>query len=908
MKLQKILKVIIAVSPVLFFFSGSIFLSAYYAQFIIDVPTFDATLGSLESSNKEITISHNQQYVDFDGETTYIINPRTHCNQYDIDFNCTDPAPDLCPYISLQPKDRETEEIGFTQNLFNTQATGMLNFPIDETDKWNLSITSPCFENECPADYDLLQNGLPLPQSFKGQTFRCDLEINANEPPPLVKNFLQQNIIFANSPNTTEVSAVLTGVLPPCTKDCNSNVLFFPGLMGSKLYEQDGTEEKELWFATKDASHLKLALDTFGKSIFSTIFTKNDTQKLKDDTEETGIIDEIDLNNLPDPNTYKSFLIDLNKWKEDDKIITDYAFIPYDWRLSLDDIITNGTVSNNNLSYNKSQNFSGSFILKKLEELQKTSRSGKVTIIAHSNGGLVTKALIQKLKDTGNPLYNQIDKVIFVAVPQVGTPDALLPLLHGTEMGPFGYVMYPERSRSLSENMPTIYNLLPSESYFDTIDPGFVEDKLISFEDQPFFQKQTSKYGVYISNAKELQDYILGTDGRNKPSYADTINPNIGNPTLYDQAVDVHQILDSWQPSSDTKVIQIAGWGEETFSGLDYKTLKDVTEHLSYKIRTVIDGDGTVVTPSALWMSDSNSNVERWWVDLKKYNKNNIPDRIHKSILEIYNLRNFIKSKIENSIFTDSDNIIVNNTSTLTSDSSRLHFTLHSPLTLGITNIQGKYSGMDPTTKEIKQEIPDVTYRQIGEVQFISVPSGVDYTLRLQGYKDGFFSLDVEKQTGNKIVDSKLFESVATSSTTIATMNIPQNFEVTDAKLNVDKDGDGNTDIIYPIINVETPSNSNTSGSSSSKDTTSIPTQIVYAPKIETENNTPVVQKIEKLKNIATATKIEKQEIKTTEEVEKPENIPLTASTPTGLGNTWFWYVIILSILILVLLKRFIKF
>ncbi|MDP4272612.1 MAG: hypothetical protein Q8909_21190, partial [Bacteroidota bacterium] len=180
---------------------------------------------------------------------------------------------------------------------------------------------------------------------------------------------------------------------PTCTSNCFSNVLFLPGVMGSRLYEESGSTEKELWVSSNDSNQSDLVLDNSGRSVNSEIYTKDDTQN-NGEVDETGIVSDVYGFNM-----YKSFINDLRKWKNDDNIIADYAFIPYDWRLSLNDIITNGFVSSgNNLSYNKSQDFSESFILKKLEELQKSSRTGKVTIIAHSNGGLVAKALIQKLK------------------------------------------------------------------------------------------------------------------------------------------------------------------------------------------------------------------------------------------------------------------------------------------------------------------------------------------------------------------------------------------------------------------------------------------------------------------------------------------------------------------------------
>ncbi|MBI4155720.1 MAG: hypothetical protein HY507_00620 [Candidatus Zambryskibacteria bacterium] len=578
-----------------------------------------------------------------------------------------------------------------------------------------------------------------------------------------------------------------TGVQPPaCAANCFSNVLFLPGLMGSRLYKQDGSADKELWVSLNDSLQADLSLDLNGKSV-NNVYTKNDTQN-NGELDETGIVDDVFSFNI-----YQSFITDLKNWKQEGTI-ADYVFIPYDWRLSLDDVTTNGTTTNNNLSYAAPQNFSESFILKKLEALQSNSKSGKVTIIAHSNGGLVAKALIQKLKDTDNPLYDKIDKIIFVAVPQVGTPDAIAALLHGSELGPAGLVMERNRSRQLSENMPSIYNFLPSAGYFSTVDPVFAVDKLVSFENKPFFDSQTSQYGIYVSNETELKNYVLGTDGRIKPSFSDTVHPNIGNSNLYNQAESAHQMLDSWSPHPDTKVIQIAGWGEETLAGIDYKTYrdKDLIETLSYKPRFVVDGDGTVVVPSALWMP-TGPNVERWWVDLAEEG-GIVINRVHKDLFEIPNLLDFIKFQITDSIFSDPDTILVNDTATLVSDKPRLHYTLHSPLTIGIVDAQGRYTGQDPITKKIREEIPNVTYRQIGEVQFISAPADIAYTVKMQGYEEGSFSLDLDKQEGNNITSSTSFQGIPSSLSTIATIDVAPNMEVATSILKIDNNGDGTID------------------------------------------------------------------------------------------------------------------
>ncbi len=593
---------------------------------------------------------------------------------------------------------------------------------------------------------------------------------------------------YGCAPAAEDGTVVINASNPSCAVDCFSNILFLPGIMGSRLYEQDGASDNELWVSTSDTDHTRLTLDTQGKSV-NNVYTKNDTQRLDGDGDETGIIDDVFSANI-----YQSFLDNLKKWKEEDKIIEDYAFIPYDWRLSLDDVITNGAVgTDGNLSFTNSQDFSQSFVLKKLEELQASSRNGKVIIITHSNGGLVAKALVQKLKDTNNSLYEKIDKIIFVAVPQVGTPDAMTALLHGNELGR-GFIMNADRSRQLSENMPAVYNLLPSAGYFTTVDPGFAVDKLISFENKPFFNPQLSQYSFFVSDENELENYILGSDGRSEPSFNDTTHPNIGNSYLYEEAKNVHQVLDSWQPHSDTEVIQVAGWGEETLAGLDYKTYRDKNgvEYLSYTPRFIVDGDGTVVTPSALWMSDSNPNIERWWVNLERYNEDNSPDRVHRNIMEILNLRTFLQSKIEDEdSSTDPDNIVLNDDSTLESNKTRLHYTLHSPLTLGITDLQGRYTGRDPITDEVREEIPNVTFRQIGDVQFISAPDDIAYTLKLQGYEEGNFSLDVEKRQGNTITEFTSFQGIPSSDSTVANIEVVPNFVVSAAELQIDQNGDG---------------------------------------------------------------------------------------------------------------------
>ncbi|MFM7088607.1 MAG: lipase/acyltransferase domain-containing protein, partial [Candidatus Paceibacterota bacterium] len=537
-----------------------------------------------------------------------------------------------------------------------------------------------------------------------------------------------------------------------CIIDCFSNVLFLPGMMASRLYEAD----EELWFSRSDESHEKMALDQDGNTE-ATVYTFDDTTY--DGSPEKGILEEVSLaHGVFNPDIYKSFVKDLEAWRTSEALISRYAFVPYDWRLSLEDIIENGQVTNQKLSYSDDTR-GGRYIINKLAELARYSRTGKVTIVAHSNGGLVAKQLIYQLQKEGNPLAEKIDRLILVAVPQLGTPEAVVTMLHGVKVSK-GLVMSAEMSRFLAENFPVIYNLLPSDAYFLTVDT--TQSPLVTFENVEAYASQVSQYGTEITTPVELLGYLLGTDARNKPAREDTEHTNIASASLYDQAKKAHDIIDNWQPPAGLKIIQVAGWGEETKSNLEYKEYFKFggLKYSSYKVNTTIDGDHTVVEPSALWMSPNvNPNVERWWVNLAEVNRGKPFFRTeHKDILEVKSLRDFIKAKIIGYNFVDEKEIVVPQKPASDAVKKLLHFTLHSPLALGVYDTEGRYTGLDLATGEVLHEIPDVYYEQIGEVQFLSVPVGVKFLIKLDGYEEGSFALDIEEQGGNSITTSTIFE------------------------------------------------------------------------------------------------------------------------------------------------------
>jgi hypothetical protein len=567
----------------------------------------------------------------------------------------------------------------------------------------------------------------------------------------------------------------------PVTTGGASNVLFLPGLEASRLYK-DGITENQLWEPNRNDDVEKLFLDENGKSLNQNVYTKD-------------ILDEVNVSLLGQKNIYKSFEADLKKWKNDDKIINDYSAVPYDWRLSLEDILEGGTISDgDHISYTGKS--IAPYIIRELRRLAKTSKSGKVTIVAHSNGGLLAKALTNKL---GVEAESLIDKIVMVAVPQVGTPQAIGGLLHGYDQGlPADWLpllLSPKTARTLANNMSSAYNLLPSNAYFNG-NGSETSTPVISFENGSLTQPFINKYGNEIDTPTKLHNFLLDSEGKVSVDSDNVVSPSTINAKLLGYAKDVHQLLDdNWSVPSSISVYQIAGFGEETLGKIRYWTGIECVKtfhswclkyqpKLQYSPEVVIDGDGTVVAPSALAMSADAENVKRFWVDLKKYDTLLNWEREHADILEVSELRSFIKDNIltrKNTEFPQfiSDSMPSNNSE------KRLHYILHSPLALSAQDTSGNEISASVST------IPGATYRRFGEVQFISLPASVAHAVMLTGLAEGSFTLEMQEVENDAVVAETTFAGIPSSDKTKVTIEVTDGTIENASPLAVDFDGNG---------------------------------------------------------------------------------------------------------------------
>ena len=576
----------------------------------------------------------------------------------------------------------------------------------------------------------------------------------------------------------------------------NSNVLFLPGLEASRLYKDGLINNDELWVPTIFSNDMQqLLLNENGQSI-ENIFTNTD-----------GVIESAG------GNIYKTFADKLRSLKSDGTI-NDFNLFAYDWRQSVEDIAQSGTP------------YAGSVMRSATTEakaLALTSKSKKVTIVAHSNGGLLAKAIMLKLREEGKE--DLVDKIIFVASPQMGTPRAITSMLYGHDEGLVsGLLTTDAEMRTLAENMSGAYGLLPSKTYLDRL-----EDPMIKFNSENTRYKAfKDAYGDDITKNEydQFTDFLLSkVDGREKPDADDTDLENVLNENLLQQAKEMHERLDAWTPSVNTKVYEIAGWGLDTIRGVEYKEEEKkrcsllsaivpfcgetVGYEPYYDPKFTVDGDKVVVASSAL-MFENADNVKRYWVDLYRNNGTFKIEMEHSNILEINAVDNFVLNILTGeNVDLLPDYISLSRPEDYANAKPRLRMSLYSPLDIHL-RANGKHTG--PITieengqhfKSFEEQIPNSSYYQFGDRKYVGIPTGENMQLEMNGYDSGSYTLKIEEvretENGEEIVAQTSFANLPVSPNTKVTLDIPEAGLENMPNLKADYDGDGNNDYEAAVV------------------------------------------------------------------------------------------------------------
>jgi hypothetical protein len=592
-----------------------------------------------------------------------------------------------------------------------------------------------------------------------------------------------------------------------------SSVAFVPGLQASRLFKKGAVFENKLWEPNIDADAQYLNLNEDATPVNTDIYTKIGIDGVVD--EALGIT----------TNIYKSFLNDLDEWKNDEHIIADYVALPYDWRFAYETILGSGIEGEGDtLWYGPEHATETPYMYKKLRELAETSDSGRIFLVGHSMGGLIIKKMLADMEDDASHPYrdvlSKIDNVALVASPQLGTPKAVASLLHGAEQElDIPIVHYPnfvtdETARMLGNGLPSSYTLLPSRTYFERVKDVNLEGEEGSYTEL-----------IINGNCPTATDYngMLACFDTSSAVVEkdDLVTPLKPRDEYVEYADELHDKLDNWTPPDlnddgqpDYTVTQIAGWGIGTIASIEYKEKErkvtcppDLTgvcteTFMDPQPRYTIDGDRTVVVPSAVGMGvDDSVGVETLYVDMFEHNEKVIVNRKHSNILEIDSLRKALKNITKNKdVLFESPDYIYRDYDELEYTEPFMRLALHSPVAIEVES--GNYKIGKRTLSDggiaYEAEIPNSYYDTLGEGKYVGFPlNGEEHTIHLIGTALGTFTFEMSIVHDGVVTETKTFEDVPVTESTQATLVLSNFEDVTTLSLDIDGDGEVDT-VVQP--------------------------------------------------------------------------------------------------------------
>lgn len=442
-------------------------------------------------------------------------------------------------------------------------------------------------------------------------------------------------------------------------------VIIVPGIMSTELLE-DKIVDNKIWVNTVQiASSITddfldvLKMDESGNSINSNILTGEIIKELNNADYWRGLLGQLSL-----------------KYHDN----SDLSEYPYDWRLD-----------------NKSSVLK---LKEKIDEIKTEKGVEKVDLVAHSMGGLLVK---QYLKDYGG---DSINKFIDIATPHTGAPSSYKILMYGDNLGVSKFFdlinINAGKIKEISQNMPAVYQLLPSQKYFDDSD---------------------NDYRYYVFSAVNGEDRLTFEETSNY------LKATGRNSLLVDRANVFHQEIDDLNPGDfGVETYNIAGCGTPTIG--QFYILQE-GEHPIYNIR-MINGDGTVPLKSAEAMSAS-----------KTYYVKNAQHALMPSTAGVKELISglLVSTSTEFDI-SPFPNLNMSAEGCSVPDGKLVSF--HSPVELHVYDNVGNHAGPD-SNGDIENKINGVVYEVIGDNKFAYLPDGLDY--EIIGTPTGAGTFDIRIQT-----------------------------------------------------------------------------------------------------------------------------------------------------------------
>ncbi len=553
----------------------------------------------------------------------------------------------------------------------------------------------------------------------------------------------------------------------PIPEPKKNPVIIIPGILSSYLNRNDD-EKTEVWmnlikaFSSGSDKYLdELSMNIAGQPDMSypvmlptDIFRKIDVLNVKSKDFFGGLINELEADGYIEGE--------------------DLFVFPYDWRLDIMSSVSN--VYSPILTSLKDR----------VDEILLQTGAEKVDIVAHSLGGLLTKYYIKHFGE------DKVDKFVDIGTPHFGAPKTVSTLMSGDNLNiKFGWFgLNSQKVKEISQNMPSLYQLLPSQAYFSLGSPD---------------------YSYYLDDLSDFDgDGITG-----KLSYDESFNflENTGrNGYLLDISSNIHNDIDNMVPADyGVRAYNIVGCGTPTmakFFSLGEKNSDDPEFDIAY-----ISGDGTVPLSSA-----------EAFPALEQYYAKGVEHALMPSTIGVKELVSFLLSDREIDFdYTEHSNISNDNSNCDLPDGTFLSF--HSPVDVNIYDSLNNHVGPNEMG-DIEQNIPGVIYDIFENNKYIYLPQGEDYKIGLVATDQGSFSAHIKKYEDGVIVSTKYFNDIPLQSiSTTAEVDITAPEPV----IILDSLGDGtNTETFVPSSSIE--------GDSLSDRTAPFTTVNIISPATSTDN------------------------------------------------------------------------
>ncbi|MEK7641912.1 MAG: hypothetical protein AAB365_02875 [Patescibacteria group bacterium] len=570
---------------------------------------------------------------------------------------------------------------------------------------------------------------------------------------------------------------------------CCSSILFIPGLQASRLYKNErqvsGIGVNRLWEPNRNDDVRKLFLSRSGSSTDAGIYAGDPIDRA-----------------LGVSGIYGSFMSSLDMLR-DEGTIGEWKSFGYDWRKPIAEVVAG----------QQQRATTTESLIGTLESLAARSKTGKVSIVAHSNGGLVAKYLVKTLVDMGKE--DLVESVISVAVPYLGTPQAILGLLHGANQSIGGGIILKQGvARELGINMPSAYSLLPSREYFSkALGPS------IAFAATSTLGMNATVYPRVIESYDDQKAFILDTKaGRNTSTASKPVMPIEGNTLLMSAAEALHSVLDPFQWPSTIARWAIVGWGNRTAKGVVYSKS-------GYTATTTSLGDGTVVMPSAI--HDAGDVVA---IDLSVQKDIDRKKIDHTNILESSATKAAVQAIVASADAENKGQVraalsVLPGVTLGEPDQSQektfLVVSTHSPVDLHVYDSHGNHTGImappegrvtgendggfDDLYSFFEDEIPGSSFDMYegsdGNETYITLEDSMPqpYSVVVNGNGVGTFDYTIERIRGDEVLDRVEYIGLPVNPLTVATGTVVVSNGIklaSSTMIRVDIDGNGSTDIV----------------------------------------------------------------------------------------------------------------